>query len=130
MVVLGHLEAACHGLDVQFPEARAVDLAWFLGRAAEETGLEHLQTGNGEALASPVDFARLLAPVGPFRAGAGIEQDGNHEEIDQTTGTLLVVDTRGPRLHELIDARSASHVKVLPPAVWGDGGVVGRIVTL
>jgi hypothetical protein len=126
----GDLQATGHDVDVELAQTGAVDLAGFLGIAAEGARLEHFETGDGEALAAAVDFARLLALVLPFCASAGIEQDGDKEEVDEAAGALLVVDGRGPRGHELVDARAAANLEVLPAAMGRDGGVVGGVVAL
>jgi hypothetical protein len=129
-VCVGDLQATCHGCNVQLPQSRTVDLTGLLGVAAECAGLEHLETGYGETLAAAVDLARLLALVLPLGSSAGVEEDGDEEQVQQATCPLLVVDSGRPRGHELVDSRSATHVEVLPPTVRGDGGVVRRIVAL
>lgn len=129
-VLAGHLQAASHDSRVELPETCAVHLAGLSRVAAEDAGLEHLQTGDGKPLASAVDSARLLALVLPLGAGACVEEDGDEEQVEQATGALLVVDRGRPRGHELVDSRAAADVKVLPAAVGGDRGVVGRIVAL
>ena len=111
------LEATRHCCDVELLQPRTVDLVGFFGIAAESAGLEHLQTGDGETLATAVDLARLLALVLPLGACTCIEEDGDEEEIYEAASALLVVDGRRPCCHELIDARAATNIKVLPAAV-------------
>jgi hypothetical protein len=109
----GDLQATGHDIDVELAQTGAVDLAGFLGVAAEGARLEHFETGDGEALTAAVDFARLLALVLPFCASASVEQDGDKEEVN-----------------ELVDARAAANLEVLPAAMGRDGGVVGGVVAL
>lgn len=129
-VVVADLQPAGDARDVQPAQPRAVDLARRGGVAAEQAGLEHLQAGDGEALAAAVDLAGLGAAVAPLGAGARVEQDGDEEEVDEAAGALLGVDGGGPRGHELVDAGAAADVEVLPAAVGRDGGVVRRVVSL
>lgn len=127
---LVHLQAARHDGEVQLLQTGAVDLAGLPGVAAEGAGLEHLETGDGKAFAAAVDLARLLALVLPLGAGAGIEQDGHEEEVEQAACALRVVDSGRPRRHQLVDSRAAADLKVLPAAVGRDLGVVGGVVSL
>jgi hypothetical protein len=124
------LQTAGYDGQVQLLQTGAVDLAGLLGVAAEGAGLKHLETGDCKALAAPVDLARLLALVLPFGAGAGVEEHRHDEQVDQTAGALRVVDGGRPRGHELVDARAAADLEVLPAAVGRDGGVVGGVVSL
>lgn len=111
------LQATRHCCDIELLQPRTVDLVGFFGVAAESAGLEHLQTGDGETLATAIDLARLLALVLPLGACTCIEEDGDEEEIYEAASALLVVDGRRPCCHELIDARAATNIKVLPAAV-------------
>lgn len=124
------LEAAGHDGEVELSQTSAVDLAGLLGVAAESAGLEHLETGYGKALAATVDLARLLALVLPSRSSAGVEENRDEKEVEQTAGALRVVDSRRPRGHQLVDSRAAADLEVLPAAVGRDCGVVGGVVSL
>lgn len=98
-VLIGHLQATCHGPQIHLPQAGTVDLERLVGRAAEQACFEHLQAGDGQALATAIDLTRLLAAVLPLGAGARVQQDRDEEQVDQAARTLLVVDCRRPRLH-------------------------------
>jgi hypothetical protein len=128
--VLSDLKAFGHCVDVQLPEALAIDLAR-LGRvAAEGAGLEHLQARNCKTFGPSVDSARLLALVLPGCASTGIEEDGDEEKIDQSATPFLGVDGAGPGRHQLIDSRSSANFEVLPSTVGWDRRVVRVIVAL
>ena len=123
-----HLEALGQLLDADLPERGAVDLVRLLRVGAEHAGLEHLEARDGQPFAAPVRAARLLGLVGPLGAGAGVEQHGEEEEVEEAAGALLVVDAQGPQRQQLVDAGAAADLEVLPAAVGGDGVVVGRVV--
>jgi hypothetical protein len=129
-VAVRDLQAARHHADIEPLQAGAVDLAGLPRVAAEAARLEHLETGNGEALATAVDLARLLALVTPLGAGAGVEQHRHQEQVEQAARAFLVVDRGRPRRHQLVDARAAANIKVLPAAVGRNARIVGRIVSL
>lgn len=129
-ILLGHLQATSHHLHVQFSEATAVNLASLRGVGAEHASLEHLQAGDSEALTPSVDPPGLLALVLPLCSCASVEENGYDEQVDQAASTLLHIDRRRPRRHELVDSRSTADVKVLPSAVRRNACVVRRIVTL
>lgn len=44
----------------QAPQTSSVDLTWLGVVTAEHSGLEHLQTGDGEPLTPPVHLSGLL----------------------------------------------------------------------
>jgi hypothetical protein len=54
--------------------------------------LEHLQTCDCETLRSPVDPSIFCALVAPLRACTGIQQDTDHEQVDQATALLSAID--------------------------------------
>lgn len=98
--------------------------------AAEPAGLEHLQTRDGQPLAATVHTTVRLALVGPAVAGTGIEQDGDHEEVEQASALLGAVASGAPGLLELGDAVPAADVEVLPAAVGRDAGQVFGEISL
>ena len=93
-------------------EAAAVDLEGLIGIAGEHAGLEHLQTGDGEAFAAHVHLAALLGLVLPLGAGAGVEQDADEEEVDELESS----PPRGKRKRALAKApaRPAKRVAFAP----------------
>jgi hypothetical protein len=98
--------------------------------AAKHSGFEHLEGSDGQAFTAFVEASALFGFVAPFCAGAGVEQDGEEKEVDEAAGAFLVVDTEGPEGEQLVDARAATDLKVLPAAVRRDGVVVGGKVSL
>jgi hypothetical protein len=123
-------QALRHGRRSQRLETSGIDLERLLRLAAKDTSLEHLQAGDGEALAASVAPAVLLARVRPLCAGAGVEEHGDEEEVDQAARLLLGVDLVEPRCDQYRHPLGATHVKVLPTAVWRDVVVIWSKIAL
>ena len=129
-VGISDLESSRKDTDVEPFQACAIDLARLVGVAAESSSLEHLQAGYRQSLTPAVNLARLFAAVLPLCACASVQKYGNEEKVHQATRSLLIIDGRRPRGHQLIDTRPATHIEMLPPAVGGNGSVVRCIVAL
>ena len=78
-------------------------------------GLEHVQTGDGEALGTRKNVAGPAFAVAPGVACAGIEQDADHCQVDRGTRPF---DRSGiDSVRELAPAIEASGREVTPAAV-------------
>ena len=88
---------------------------------AENTSFEHVKGGNSNALAPFVNTSSFWFGEPPVITCPSVEKHGNKEEIYQPAADLSFLAALGvPRLNELSDSLSASHVKMLPASVRGD----------
>lgn len=91
--------------------------------------LEHLQTRDGNSLRSPVDSSILGALVAPLRASSGVQQNTDHEQVDQAAAFLSAIHIL-PCGQQVGDSISAAHAEVLVSAVCGNGSEGGVIIPL
>lgn len=129
-VLRGNLKALCHALDSQSSESISVDLAGLASMAAEHAVLEHLQAGDGQALAASICAPILRALVGPGSSSAGIEEDRDQEEVEQAAAELRLIGALSPACEQGRDAVTATDIEVLPAAMGRDRRIVGSKVSL
>lgn len=92
------LHSLGQNIDGELLQPSTVNLAWLRGVTAEKTTLEHLESRDGQTLTTRKVLAGFLGAVGPPGPCAGIEENGDDEQIDQTAGPFLRIDGTRPRL--------------------------------
>ena len=80
-----------------------------------------MQAGHGNALASLVDILGAGLRVAPVISGASVQKHRHEEQVDQTACNLKVIGAIFPPLiGEVLDARLAANLEVLPSSVRRD----------
>ena len=92
--------------------------------------LEHFEAGNGNTFRATVDAAVLGALETPFGAGAGVEQDADEKQIEQSTASFIVVNCIRQGGQKLGDAITTADAKVLVSAMARDVVERGIIIAL
>lgn len=100
-------------------DGRTVDTTRLSG-TRKQAGGKHVQARDGESFGAGKDVGCARLGVGPDGACAGVEEDGDEEEVDEAFALLDGVDRGvGPGLEERGDA-GMTGVEVAPSAVRED----------
>ena len=114
----------CQHLGIDRRERDGVDAIGMSGVARERAAPKHVEAGDGQPLGTRKHAAGLLFAIAPGVAGAGIEQNAHHRQIDRTASLL-----KSP-LNEFCQpapARDAAGREVAPAAVIGNRKIgIGR----
>lgn len=82
---------------------------------SEGKGVEHVKTGNRDALASFVDAVGFRLSVSPMIACTRVQKNRNEEQVDKAASHLGVIAAFVlPLAHQVRDARYAPDFEMLP----------------
>lgn len=91
-----------------------------------------MKTGHRNTLTPLIHLVSSGLSVSPIITCAGIQENGDEEEVDQAAGRLcLVTSLLLPLLYDVSDTRDISDFEMLPASMRGDGvEFVRAIITL